>query len=288
MSHKSNNYDNRLSCLIVWKQWVCHMYWTLCLEGTGAITHFTHSISLMVTSMFYVLMNRYCTVIMPFPQPNALCVKSQDVYVIRSIFPNKGKQTEGVEQRQEWKVQVKKDRRGENSKREIHKRKKRWSGVIQASAADILVVMPKCLKLEVSLYLSFFFRRDRLASSTPHNIRYYVPFWGLEWDSLSAYDHFRRFRSTQLIWECCSLALVWVHNLLTKAMWDLTFSVKRTLFYGGINPWRPDVFNAKSRVPPLVGLDCGRISKQKAPVSIYFQQAWSLIVFSEGVFSSLP
>lgn len=39
-------------------------------------------------------MNRYCTVIVPFPQPNALCVKSQDVFVIRS---NKGKQTEGVE-----------------------------------------------------------------------------------------------------------------------------------------------------------------------------------------------
>lgn len=38
-------------------------------------------------------MNRYCTVIVPFPRPNALCVKSQDVYFIPSLFA-KGKQTE--------------------------------------------------------------------------------------------------------------------------------------------------------------------------------------------------
>lgn len=56
-------------------------------------------------------MNRYCTVIVPFPQPNALCVKSQDVYVIRCIFSNKGKQTEGMEQCQELRAQVKKDRK---------------------------------------------------------------------------------------------------------------------------------------------------------------------------------
>lgn len=56
-------------------------------------------------------MNRYCTVIVPFPQPNALCVKSQDVYVIHCIFSNKGKQTEGMEQCQELRAQVKKDRK---------------------------------------------------------------------------------------------------------------------------------------------------------------------------------
>lgn len=68
----------------------------------------------MLTSMFYVLMNRYCTVIVPFPQPNALCVKSQDVvYVIHSIFSNKGKQTEGMKQCQESRMHVKKDNKGE-------------------------------------------------------------------------------------------------------------------------------------------------------------------------------
>ncbi|TNN79373.1 hypothetical protein EYF80_010397 [Liparis tanakae] len=46
-----------------------------------------------------------------FPQPNAFCVKSQDVYVIRSTFPNKGKQMEGGEQRQDLKVQAERESR---------------------------------------------------------------------------------------------------------------------------------------------------------------------------------
>lgn len=76
--------------------------------------------------MFYVLMNRYCTVIVLFPQPNALCVKSQDVYVICSTFSNKGKQKERTEQSQELRLQVKRDRseqRG-NRKREIDMRQR--------------------------------------------------------------------------------------------------------------------------------------------------------------------
>lgn len=59
--------------------------------------------------MFYVLMNRYCTDIVLFPQPNALCVKSQDVYAVRSTFSNKGKQIERIEGSQQLRVQVKRD-----------------------------------------------------------------------------------------------------------------------------------------------------------------------------------
>lgn len=60
--------------------------------------------------MFYVLMNRYCTVIVLFPQPNALCVKSQDVYVIRSLTRDRQKRRERMEQSQEKRAHVMKDR----------------------------------------------------------------------------------------------------------------------------------------------------------------------------------
>lgn len=59
---------------------------------------------------------------MPFLQPDALCVKSQDVYVIRSILPTKAKQTEEVGQRQEGKVQV--DRKLVNHKREMRRKRR--------------------------------------------------------------------------------------------------------------------------------------------------------------------
>lgn len=41
-------------------------------------------------------------------------MKSQDVYVIRSIFSNKGKQSEGMEHSQLLRVQVRKDNKKEN------------------------------------------------------------------------------------------------------------------------------------------------------------------------------
>lgn len=63
----------------------------LCFEGTGAITHFTHRIFFTATTLFYVLMNRYCTVVVLSPLlPNALCVKSQDVcFVLFSLTKGK-------------------------------------------------------------------------------------------------------------------------------------------------------------------------------------------------------
>lgn len=172
----------------------------------------------MVRSMFYVLMNRYCTVIVLFPQPNALCVKSQDVYVIRSL--TRGiRQREKMEQSQEMRVHVMKDRSKKrwNHKRGINMRKRRtwtrWSGVIKASASDILAVLWSVWNQN---WVCTWVSSSGETGQHHHPIRYH--FISKEWGLFSAHDQFRRLRSTLLICGCFRLfALLWIHNLLTKA-----------------------------------------------------------------------
>lgn len=159
------------------------MYLTLCFDGTGAITHFTHT---SFSSVFYCmcLWTDIVHFFVLFPQTNALSVKSQDVDILGSIFSTRVKQI--------------RNGKGKELRNSNGEERTMWLA--------LLFQTPKCRRLESCLYFN--------PNTIPEII--FLPCSSLY--SRSAL--LLRGRLVQLL----TLALVYIHNLLTKAMRDLSFS----------------------------------------------------------------